>query len=79
MLEFQLLARDGAARRGRLQLNHGVVETPIFMPVGTYGAVKAMAPRELTEVGADHPRQYLSPLATARHRGDRAVRRTAWL
>ena len=52
MLEFQLLARDGAARRGRLQLNHGVVETPIFMPVGTYGAVKAMAPRELTEVGA---------------------------
>ena len=52
MLEFQLLARDGAARRGRLQLNHGIVETPIFMPVGTYGAVKAMAPRELTEVGA---------------------------
>ena len=52
MLEFQLLARDGAARLGRLQLNHGVVETPIFMPVGTYGAVKAMAPRELTEVGA---------------------------
>ena len=52
MLEFQLLAQDGAARRGRMRLNHGTVETPIFMPVGTYGAVKAMAPRELTEVGA---------------------------
>jgi queuine tRNA-ribosyltransferase len=52
MLEFQLLAQDGAARRGRMRLNHGIVETPIFMPVGTYGAVKAMAPRELTEVGA---------------------------
>src|SRR5690606_3131359 len=40
------------ARRGRITLNHGVVETPIFMPVGTYGAVKAMSPRELDEVGA---------------------------
>ena len=52
MLEFQLLAQDGGARRGRMTLNHGSVETPIFMPVGTYGAVKAMAPRELLEVGA---------------------------
>jgi queuine tRNA-ribosyltransferase len=52
MNSFTLLGRDGAARRGRLSLPHGVVETPIFMPVGTYGAVKAMAPRELTEVGA---------------------------
>jgi queuine tRNA-ribosyltransferase len=56
MLEFQLLKTDGsgqtAARRGRLRLNHGLVETPIFMPVGTYGSVKAMSPLELKEIGA---------------------------
>ncbi|MGD9943007.1 MAG: tRNA guanosine(34) transglycosylase Tgt [Burkholderiaceae bacterium] len=52
MLDFQLLAHDGGARRGRLTVNHGSIETPIFMPVGTYGAVKAMSPRELDEVGA---------------------------
>jgi queuine tRNA-ribosyltransferase len=49
MLEFQLLATDGHARRGRLALNHGSIETPVFMPVGTYGSVKAMSPRELVE------------------------------
>ncbi len=49
---FELLARDGAARRGRLQLAHGTVDTPVFMPVGTYGAVKSMTPRELDELGA---------------------------
>ena len=49
---FELLATDGAARRGRLALNHGLVETPMFMPVGTYGAVKAMAPHELEALGA---------------------------
>jgi len=52
MLNFKLLKTDGRARRGRLTLNHGVVETPIFMPVGTYGSVKAMSPEELHEVGA---------------------------
>jgi len=51
-LNFELLATDGGARRGRMTLNHGVVETPIFMPVGTYGSVKAMLPHELTEIGA---------------------------
>lgn len=51
-LSFELLATDGLARRGRMTLNHGVVETPIFMPVGTYGTVKAMMPHELVEVGA---------------------------
>jgi queuine tRNA-ribosyltransferase len=51
-LQFKLLATDGAARRGQITLNHGVVETPIFMPVGTYGSVKAMLPHELTEIGA---------------------------
>jgi queuine tRNA-ribosyltransferase len=52
MLKFDLLTTDGNARRGRLTLNHGVIETPIFMPVGTYGTVKAMAPREIEEIGA---------------------------
>jgi len=52
MLEFTLLNTDGNARRGRVELNHGVVETPIFMPVGTYGSVKAMSPLELQEIDA---------------------------
>jgi queuine tRNA-ribosyltransferase len=52
MLTFDLFAQDGAARRGRLTLRRGVVETPVFMPVGTYGSVKAMTPRELQELGA---------------------------
>ncbi|OWT61852.1 tRNA guanosine(34) transglycosylase Tgt [Candidimonas nitroreducens] len=51
-LQFELLATDGAARRGRITLNHGIVETPIFMPVGTYGSVKAMLPHELEQIGA---------------------------
>jgi queuine tRNA-ribosyltransferase len=52
MLKFELLAQEGNARRGRITLNHGVVETPIFMPVGTYGTVKAMRPQDLHEAGA---------------------------
>ena len=52
MLAFELLTTDGQARRGRLTLNHGVVETPIFMPVGTYGTVKGVMPRSLEEMGA---------------------------
>lgn len=51
-LQFKLLATDGAARRGQVTLNHGVVQTPIFMPVGTYGTVKAMLPHELEQIGA---------------------------
>ncbi len=51
-MQFELLATDGAARAGRLTLNHGVVETPIFMPVGTHGTVKAMTPEELSALGA---------------------------
>src|SRR5690606_969126 len=45
-------ATDGAARAGRLALAHGTVETPVFMPVGTYGTVKAMTPEELVGLGA---------------------------
>ncbi|MDU0810389.1 MAG: tRNA guanosine(34) transglycosylase Tgt [Burkholderia sp.] len=51
-LQFKLLTMDGYARRGRLTLNHGVVETPVFMPVGTYGTVRAIQPRELHEIQA---------------------------
>ncbi len=60
MLKFDLLKTDPAAgshpgshaRRGRLTLNHGVVETPIFMPVGTYGTVKGVTPQSLEDMGA---------------------------
>ena len=52
-MRFELLGRDGAARRGRLHTAHGEIQTPAFMPVGTYGAVKAMSPVELHELGAE--------------------------
>jgi queuine tRNA-ribosyltransferase len=51
-MKFTLLTTDGHARRGRLELAHGTIETPIFMPVGTYGSVKAMSPAELDEMHA---------------------------
>ena len=50
---FDLQATDGAARRGRLGFDRGTVETPAFMPVGTYGSVKAMTPRDVGETGAE--------------------------
>ena len=52
-MKFDCLHTDGAARRGRLLFERGTVETPAFMPVGTYGTVKAMTPEEVTETGAD--------------------------
>ncbi len=52
-MRFELLAQEGAARRGRLQFARGTVETPAFMPVGTYGTVKAMTPEDLEEIGAE--------------------------
>ncbi|MGA7296884.1 MAG: tRNA guanosine(34) transglycosylase Tgt [Rhodanobacteraceae bacterium] len=52
-MSFQISARDGVARRGRLALPRGSIQTPAFMPVGTYGTVKAMTPRDLDEIGAD--------------------------
>ena len=48
---FEVLATDGAARRGRLATPHGTVETPVFMPCGTYGSVKGMTPVSLNDVG----------------------------
>ena len=50
-MSFELLGQEGAARRGRLSTTHGVVETPVFMPCGTYGTVKAMTPEGLERVG----------------------------
>ena len=50
---FQHLHSDGPARRGRLYFDRGTVETPTFMPVGTYGTVKAMSPEELQDLGAE--------------------------
>jgi len=52
-LKFDLHTTDGAARRGTLTLNHGEVQTPAFMPVGTYGSVKAMSPHDLRDIGAE--------------------------
>jgi queuine tRNA-ribosyltransferase len=52
-MRFNLLAQDGAARRGRLEFARGAVETPAFMPVGTYGTVKAMTPEDLEGIGAE--------------------------
>jgi queuine tRNA-ribosyltransferase len=51
-MRFTLSHRDGAARRGALEVIHGRIDTPAFMPVGTYGSVKAMAPDELEAMGA---------------------------
>ena len=52
MIHYELLRREGLARRGRLTLARGSIETPAFMPVGTYGTVKAMTPEELEGIGA---------------------------
>jgi queuine tRNA-ribosyltransferase len=53
MLQFELLKTEGQARRGRITLNHGVVQTPVFMPVGTYGTVKGVMPSSLEDMGAE--------------------------
>jgi len=52
-MKFDIVQRDGLARRGRLTFLRGTVETPAFMPVGTYGTVKAMTPEELVDIGAE--------------------------
>ena len=51
-MKFTVTHRDGDARRGVLELGHGRVDTPAFMPIGTYGAVKAVSPQELEALGA---------------------------
>jgi len=52
-MSFEKLGEDGRARRGRLTFTRGTVETPAFMPVGTYGTVKGMLPRDIHEIGAE--------------------------
>ena len=52
-MRFERLAEDGRARRGRLHFPRGTVETPAFMPVGTYGTVKGMTPESVKEIGAE--------------------------
>jgi queuine tRNA-ribosyltransferase len=52
-LDFRILNRDGAARRGELRTPHGLVQTPAFMPVGTRGAVKAVTQRDLEDLDAE--------------------------
>ena len=52
-MEFHVSHHDGLARRGQIDFPRGVVETPAFMPVGTYGTVKGMLPRDITQVGAE--------------------------
>ena len=52
-MDFDVLAKDGLARRGRLNFPRGTIETPAFMPVGTYGSVKSMTPEEVLATGAE--------------------------
>jgi queuine tRNA-ribosyltransferase len=52
-MKFELITQDGGARRGRISFRRGLIETPTFMPVGTYGSVKAMTPEELEGLGAE--------------------------
>src|SRR4051795_11330413 len=52
-IRFEVLARDGAARLGRLDTAHGAIETPAFMPVGTAATVKAMTPEDVAATGAE--------------------------
>jgi len=52
-MEFQVSHQDGSARRGQIDFARGAVQTPAFMPVGTYGTVKGMLPRDITQIGAE--------------------------
>ena len=73
---FEIQATDGAARSARLLTAHGAIDTPAFMPIGTYGTVKAMTPEELTDLGAQivlgntfHLMLRPGPAVIARHGG----------
>ena len=52
-MKFKLVKSDKSARLGELHFDKGVIHTPVFMPVGTYGSVKTMTPDELTDIGAE--------------------------
>ncbi len=82
-MKFTLTATDGKARAGLLQTDHGEIETPIFMPVGTQGTVKAMEPRELVEAGAqiilgNTYHLYLRPGTETIHKAGGLHRFAAW-
>ena len=76
MLKFDLLKTEGLARDAAATLNHGVVETPIFMPVGTYGGHRVM-PKSLEDMGTDHSGQHLPPVDAPWPGHHAAVRWTA--
>ena len=71
-MKYDLLNKDGKARRGRITFDRGVIETPAFMPVGTYGTVKGMKMEEVEATGA-----HFSLNAASRHRNYRTARRFA--
>ena len=52
-MKFELIKKVNNARRGKLELSNSTVETPVFMPVGTYGTVKSMTPEDLVEIGTE--------------------------
>ena len=74
---FSLHHTDSGARRGVLTTSHGDIETPVFMPVGTQGAVKGADARTSRRSAPDHSRQYVSLDPAAGRRADRAPRRPA--
>ena len=77
-MSFELLKTDGIARRGRLTFPRGTVETPAFMPVGTYGSVKGMLPEQIKRTRRrDHPRQHLPPVPAPGPGSHRGARRPA--
>ena len=76
--DFTIHARDGQARRATLVTAHGEIQTPVFMPVGTQGSVKAGGPRRPGKrARADHSRQHLPPLPAPRRRTRGPARRSA--
>ncbi|VTR28508.1 Queuine tRNA-ribosyltransferase [Serratia fonticola] len=77
-MKYELQTTDGRARRGRLVFERGVVETPAFMPVGTYGTVKGMTPEEVKDTGAQILLGNTFPPVAAPRAGDHeAARRSA--
>ena len=73
-MQFKLYRQTGLARRGQLIFDRGLVETPAFMPVGTYGTVKAMRPEEVAVSGAQiFIGKHFSFVAASRHDGDRGA------